>query len=313
MEQDMLKRVLDDTLASMQKQYAEKITKLEGSLVELQEQLAQRENILSGEREIVKNLTAELRSYRENNIIPKNSNNTDEASRAITKFAEDVKKQVEELARNAIQKIDPLPSSVIKFTLASVPQTAKSNVDEFQKFVEQKMKEDFPALPNVKNVSCGGGVLSQFSFVKNGFKIEKVFEPASMGLATVKPGSGTVYDLTSKIEVMECTGTGLGNDSISLTVKNVSRESIKLMIPKGAVFEQQSFTRKQNLAAQNEVFITLSPDEVKTVKFNGLCINHGFGSPSGNPMNFTPFMIAQTEQLSTQGKIWQYLATFGIK
>jgi hypothetical protein len=76
-----------------------------------------------------------------------------------------------------------------------------------------------------------------------------------------------------------------------------------IVIPRGAVFEQQKLVGVQTLAAAIDVSTIVDVDEVKPLIIPAYCLNSELGPPSGQPIRPTPFIYRRAS--GTQHDVWQ--------
>jgi len=76
-----------------------------------------------------------------------------------------------------------------------------------------------------------------------------------------------------------------------------------IVIPRGAVFEQQKLVGVQTLAAAIDVSTIVDVDEVKPLIIPAYCLNSELGPPSGQPIRPTPFVYRRAS--GTQHDVWQ--------
>ena len=72
---------------------------------------------------------------------------------------------------------------------------------------------------------------------------------------------------------------------------NPSSDAVRVVVPRGTMVEQQTWTSKQNLVVKEDVWIEIEPGQTGNFPLPAFCANSSGGSPSGEPMNLTPFVF----------------------
>lgn len=95
--------------------------------------------------------------------------------------------------------------------------------------------------------------------------------------------------------------------SVSLTIKNLTNQEIKFIIPKGQVFEnKEQITESQNLTAVREDTIKIPASGTINIEVNALCINKGLAPPSGGLGNVTIFEL-KNKSFVDQADLWKWI------
>ena len=155
----------------------------------------------------------------------------------------------------------------------------------------------------------GYGCLATMSQKKSDqTKTPAIYSPAALGLSRVQEDEDTLFRLVvqQKIAIVSISGHGHDReDSIQVEVKNKTAQSVRFSIPAHTVFEQEALDPKaQDLLLKDPVKVVLSPNEAKSIKAYGLCMDEGRTSPSGQALLLTPWVLSSMG-VADQTELWR--------
>lgn len=91
---------------------------------------------------------------------------------------------------------------------------------------------------------------------------------------------------------------------VELIVTNTGSDTKTFSIPKGQLFEVKDIDLNyQNVVTSEDIQVTLGPEETRTVKIPGMCINPFKKWPNEAEGSVTPFR--QSTKFSTQEDVWK--------
>ena len=155
----------------------------------------------------------------------------------------------------------------------------------------------------------GYGCLATMSRKKSDqTKTPAIYSPAALGLRRVQEDEDTLFRLVvqQKIAIVSISGHGHNSeDSIQVDVRNKTSQSVRFSIPAHTVFEQEALDPEaQDLLLKDPVKVVLSPNEGKSIKAYGLCMDRGRDSPSGQALLLTPWVLSSMG-VADQTELWR--------
>ena len=98
---------------------------------------------------------------------------------------------------------------------------------------------------------------------------------------------------------------------VQIVVQNQTAKAVKIVIPRGQVFEHKQLMKKQNLAAESEHVITIPAPKGRNspyvaIKIPALCINKGLDLPRDSLGNITIFELSNSKFLD-QEDLWDWI------
>ena len=140
----------------------------------------------------------------------------------------------------------------------------------------------------------GAQLLAQFSHLRSARdNTTAIYSPAALNM-TYESRTDSLYHAasTGQVEIQSIIGNGFDQpDAISMRVHNPSSDAVRVVVPRGTMVEQQTWTSKQNLVVKEDVWIEIEPGQTGNFPLPAFCANSSGGSPSGEPMNLTPFVF----------------------
>ena len=112
---------------------------------------------------------------------------------------------------------------------------------------------------------------------------------------------------TGRVEIKSIVGDGYDAcDAVRMDVHNPGPTAVRMVVPRGTMVEQQTWTGKQNLVVKEDVWIEIEPGQTGNFPLPAFCANSSGGSPSGEPMNLTPFVFNDMgESFRDQNSMWR--------
>ena len=109
------------------------------------------------------------------------------------------------------------------------------------------------------------------------------------------------------MEIQSIVGDGYDNaGAVRMDVHNPGPTAVRMVVPRGTMFEQQTWTGKQNLVVKEDVWIDIQPGQTGNFPLPAFCANASGGSPSGEPLNLTPFVFNDMgESFRDQDSMWR--------
>jgi hypothetical protein len=140
----------------------------------------------------------------------------------------------------------------------------------------------------------GAQLLAQFSHLRSARdNTTAIYSPAALNM-TYESRTDSLYHAasTGQVEIQSIIGNGFDQaDAVSMRVHNPSSDAVRVVVPRGTMVEQQTWTSKQNLVVKEDVWIEIEPGQTGNFPLPAFCANSSGGSPSGEPMNLTPFVF----------------------
>lgn len=132
-----------------------------------------------------------------------------------------------------------------------------------------------------------------------------IYSPAALGLRRVQE-EGTLFGLVvqQKVAILSIIGRGFDKpDSIRVEVKNKTAQSVRFVVPRHTVFEQEAHVpRAQDILLRDPVDGVLSPNETKSFAVWGLCMDEERARPSGEALLLTPWTLSTS--VDEQDELW---------
>ena len=153
----------------------------------------------------------------------------------------------------------------------------------------------YPNLVVDDNRNLGGAqLLAQFSHLRSARdNTTAIYSPAALNM-TYASRTDSLYHAasTGKVEIESIVGNGYNrSNAITMRVRNPGNQAVRMIVPRGTMVEQQTWTGKQNLVVNDDVWIDIEPGQTGAFPLPAFCANASGGSPSGEPMNLTPFVF----------------------
>jgi hypothetical protein len=140
----------------------------------------------------------------------------------------------------------------------------------------------------------GAQLLAQFSHLRSARdNTTAIYSPAALNM-TYESRTDSLYHAanTGKVEIQSIIGNGYNrSNAITMRVHNPGNQAVRMVVPRGTMVEQQTWTGKQNLVVNDDVWIDIEPGQTGAFPLPAFCANASGGSPSGEPMNLTPFVF----------------------
>jgi len=140
----------------------------------------------------------------------------------------------------------------------------------------------------------GAQLLAQFSHLRSARdNTTAIYSPAALNM-TYASRTDSLYHAasTGKVEIESIVGNGYNrSNAITMRVRNPGDQAVRMVVPRGTMVEQQTWTGKQNLVVNDDVWIDIEPGQTGAFPLPAFCANASGGSPSGEPMNLTPFVF----------------------
>ena len=140
----------------------------------------------------------------------------------------------------------------------------------------------------------GAQLLAQFSHLRSARdNTTAIYSPAALNM-TYESRTDSLYHAanTGKVEIQSIIGNGYNrSNAITMRVHNPGNQAVRMVVPRGTMVEQQTWTGKQNLVVNDDVWIDIEPGQSGAFPLPAFCANASGGSPSGEPMNLTPFVF----------------------
>jgi hypothetical protein len=140
----------------------------------------------------------------------------------------------------------------------------------------------------------GAQLLAQFSHLRSARdNTTAIYSPAALNM-TYASRTDSLYHAasTGKVEIESIVGNGYNSsNAITMRVRNPGNQAVRMLVPRGTMVEQQTWTGKQNLVVNDDVWIDIEPGQTGAFPLPAFCANASGGSPSGEPMNLTPFVF----------------------
>lgn len=154
----------------------------------------------------------------------------------------------------------------------------------------------------------GYGCLATMSQKKSDrTKTPAIYSPAALGLRRSRE-EDTLFGLVvqQKIAIVSISGHDYDRkDSIRVEVRNKTAQSVRFLIPACTVFEQKALDPKaQDLLLKDPVKVVLSPNEEKSIKAYGLCMDESRPAPNGQALLLTPWVLSSTG-VANQDELWR--------
>ena len=130
------------------------------------------------------------------------------------------------------------------------------------------------------------------------------YSPAALGLRRVDDDDA-LYNLVLQDKLILVSIEGHGHDeadAIRIRVQNPTAERITLRIPGGTVFEQETTPEKQDLMVKKALNVEVAAGETTEIRAYGWCLDHDAGSPSGQALLLTPWILAA--DVDSQDDLW---------
>jgi hypothetical protein len=153
----------------------------------------------------------------------------------------------------------------------------------------------YPNLTEDNNRFLGGvQLLAQFSHLRSvRDNTTAIYTPAALNM-NYESRTDSLYHAASTGQVEIESVIGNGHDSanaITMSINNPGQQPVRMVVPRGTMFEQQSWNGMQNLVVKEDVWIDIQPGQTGTFPLPAFCANNSGGSPNNNPMNLTPFVF----------------------
>ncbi len=155
----------------------------------------------------------------------------------------------------------------------------------------------------------GAQLMAQFSHLRSARdNTTAIYSPAALNM-TYESRTDSLYHAatTGKVEIQSVIGNGYNqSNAISMRVHNPGSQAVHMVVPQGTMVEQQTWTGKQNLVVNDDVWIDIEPGQTGTFPLPAFCANASGGSPSGEPMNLTPFVFNDMgDSFRDQDSMWR--------
>lgn len=176
-------------------------------------------------------------------------------------------------------------------------------------FVEQARRV-YPGL-DVEDVRNLGGtqLLAQFSHLRSERdNTTAIYSPAALNMS-FESRVDSVYHAarTGQIQIDSIIGNGFDSaNAVQMELTNSSSSPVRIVVPRGTMFEQQNWNGNQNLVVKEDVWIDIQPGQSGTFPLPAFCANSSGGSPSDDPLNLTPFVFHDMgESFRDQQSMWR--------
>jgi len=153
----------------------------------------------------------------------------------------------------------------------------------------------YPNLTEDNNRFLGGvQLLAQFSHLRSvRDNTTAIYTPAALNM-NYESRTDSLYHAASsgKVEIESVIGNGHDRaNAITMSINNPGQQPVRMVVPRGTMFEQQSWNGMQNLVVKEDVWIDIQPGQTGTFPLPAFCANNTGGSPQNNVMNLTPFVF----------------------
>ena len=176
-------------------------------------------------------------------------------------------------------------------------------------YVEQA-REVYPNLVVDDNRFLGGAqLLAQFSHLRSARdNTTAIYSPAALNMA-FDSRTDSLYHAANngRVEIQSIVGNGYdSSDAVRMDVHNPGPTAVRMVVPRGTMLEQQTWTGKQNLVVKEDVWIEIEPGQTGNFPLPAFCANSSGGSPNGEPLNLTPFVFNDMgESFRDQDSMWR--------
>ena len=155
----------------------------------------------------------------------------------------------------------------------------------------------------------GAQLLAQFSHLRSARdNTTAIYSPAALNM-TYASRTDSLYHAasTGKVEIESIVGNGYNSsNAITMRVRNPGNQAVRMVVPRGTMVEQQTWTGKQNLVVNDDVWIDIEPGQTGAFPLPAFCANASGCSPSGEPMNLTPFVFNDMGgSFQSQDSMWR--------
>jgi hypothetical protein len=112
---------------------------------------------------------------------------------------------------------------------------------------------------------------------------------------------------TGQVQIDSITGNGFdSSNAVQMELTNSSSSPVRIVVPRGTMFEQKNWNGNQNLVVKEDVWIDIQPGQSGTFPLPAFCANSSGGSPNSDPMNLTPFVFHDMgESFRDQQSMWR--------
>ena len=108
----------------------------------------------------------------------------------------------------------------------------------------------------------GAQLLAQFSHLRSARdNTTAIYSPAALNM-TYESRTDSLYHAanTGKVEIQSIIGNGYNRyNAITMQVHNPGNQAVRMVVPRGTMVEQQTWTGKQNLVVNDDVWIDIEP------------------------------------------------------
>ena len=173
-----------------------------------------------------------------------------------------------------------------------------------------KLAKVYPNLVVDDNRFLGGAqLLAQFSHLRSARdNTTAIYSPAALNMA-FDSRTDSLYHAANngRVEIQSIVGNGYDNaGAVRMDVHNPGPTAVRMVVPRGTMFEQQTWTGKQNLVVKEDVWIEIEPGQTGNFPLPAFCANASGGSPNGEPLNLTPFVFNDMgESFRDQNSMWR--------
>jgi hypothetical protein len=156
-------------------------------------------------------------------------------------------------------------------------------------------KRLYPTLAEDHGRFVGGHqLLAQFSHLRSSRdNTTAIYTPAALNM-TYESRTDSLYHAATSGQVNIESVIGNGHDranAITMRINNPGTQPVRMVVPQGTMFEQQSWNGMQNLVVKEDVWIDIQPGQTGTFPLPAFCANSSGSSPRNNRMNLTPFVF----------------------
>mmetsp|Transcript_12393 Transcript_12393/g.20254 ORF Transcript_12393/g.20254 Transcript_12393/m.20254 type:complete len:1064 (+) Transcript_12393:74-3265(+) len=112
--------------------------------------------------------------------------------------------------------------------------------------------------------------------------------------------------VAGKVRIEAIKGNGFGTDSLELTLRSSTLETLQVAIQKGTIFQQVGWEHRQNLLVANDYVVSLPAWISVCKKMRTFSMNHTCACACDSPLSLTEFYVDDPGILESQGLVWDY-------
>ena len=110
----------------------------------------------------------------------------------------------------------------------------------------------------------GAQLLAQFSHLRSARdNTTAIYSPAALNMA-FDSRTDSLYHAANngRVEIQSIVGNGYdSSDAVRMDVHNPGPTTVRMVVPRGTMLEQQTWTGKQNLVVKEDVWIEIQPGQ----------------------------------------------------